>query len=233
MTKVKVKFSKQNDDFINELREQVKDYFKSNNKSKYGNANLIIKSVFMFTLYLAPYFLMVLGIISSVPVMLICWAIMGAGMAGVGMVTMHDANHGSFSKNNRINKIVGRSIYLLGGYPPNWRYQHNTMHHGYTNIDGHDEDIKPADILRFSPHRPLKKIHKYQHLYAFFFYGLMTMTWSIDKDYRQLFGYKKAGIKLSGNRSYPRMITELIVAKIMYFSIFLVIPIIFVPFSFQ
>ena len=57
MTKVKVKFSKQNDDFISELREKVKDYFKKNNISKHGNVNLVAKTVFMFSLYLAPYFL--------------------------------------------------------------------------------------------------------------------------------------------------------------------------------
>ncbi len=231
MSNVKVKFSKQNSDFINELRESVKEYFNRNKLSKYGNANLVIKTVFMFLLYLIPYVLMLLGLISSVPGFLILWAIMGAGMAGVGMGTMHDANHGSFSKSNRINKLLSASLFLLGGYPPNWRYQHNTMHHGYTNIDGHDEDIAPAGILRFSPHKPLKKIHKYQHWYALPLYGLMTMTWSIDKDYKQLFSYKKAGVKLSGGRSYPRMITELILAKIMYFSVFLFIPLFFMPFA--
>ena len=47
MSKVKVKFSKQNTDFIVELRGRVKEYFEKSGKSKYGNANLVIKSVFM------------------------------------------------------------------------------------------------------------------------------------------------------------------------------------------
>jgi len=231
MTRVKVKFSKENADFISELREKVKDYFNNNNTTRYGNTNLILKSVFMFTVYISPYTLMLSGLISNVVVTLICWLIMGVGMAGVGMVTMHDANHGSYSKSSKLNKILGSSLYLLGGYPPNWIHQHNTMHHGYTNIDGYDEDIAPAGILRFSPHKPLKKIHKYQYWYAFFFYGLMTVSWAVNKDYKQLFNNKNNGVKLSNSKSYRQMLAEVIVTKILYFSIFLITPMVILPFS--
>jgi linoleoyl-CoA desaturase len=229
MTKTKVKFSKQNADFIGELREKVKEYFGKKNMNKYGNTNLIVKSGFMFSLYIVPYFFMVLGLVDSLSAILLCWLIMGFGKAGIGMGVMHDANHGSFSQSTRLNNLLGKSLYLLGGFPPNWKYQHNTMHHGYTNIDGHDEDIDPAGILRFSPHKPLKKIHRYQHWYAWFFYGLMTLTWAIDKDFKQLSGYKKNGVKLSGNKKYTQMFTDLIIAKLLYFTAFIVIPIIVLP----
>ena len=170
MTKTKVKFSAQiKPEFINELRETVKAYFETNKISKYGNANMIAKTVFMVALYLAPYMLMVLGVITSLPWIFLCWIVMGIGMAGVGMAIMHDANHGSYSKNKTINMLLSKSLYLLGGFPPNWQHQHNTLHHGFTNIEGHDDDIAPIGFLRFSPHRPLLKIHKFQYLYAWFF----------------------------------------------------------------
>ena len=231
MTTLKIKFTKDNSEFINELRAKVKEYFELNKLSKYGNTNLVIKSIFMFSLYLVPYFLMVFGVINAIWLIIMLWMIMGVGMSGIGMVVMHDANHGSFSKHSRINKLLGRSMYLLGGFPANWRYQHNTMHHGYTNIDGHDEDIDPASILRFSPHKPLKKIHRYQHWYAIFLYGLMTFTWIIDKDIEQLLGYKKRGISLSSKRNYNGLMFDLVISKLFYYVTFLIIPLIFIPVS--
>ena len=48
------------------------------------------------------------------------------------------------------------------------------LHHTFTNIDGLDEDINPGPLLRFSPLKPLKPWHKFQHYYCWFFYGLMT-----------------------------------------------------------
>ena len=219
-----IKYSKNKLDFTTELRSSVNEYFSKNNITPYGNWKIYLKSIFMATIYLGPLVLMVSGLVTSVLAVMACWFLMGLGMAGLGMATMHDANHGSFSKNRRLNKLFGNSMYLLGGFPPNWRYQHNTMHHGFTNIEGHDEDIAPPGILRFSPHRPLKKIHRFQYIYAWFFYGLMTISWIVTKDFRQLLKYRKNGVRISGKRKYSQLLTELIIAKTVYYLVFLVVP---------
>jgi linoleoyl-CoA desaturase len=230
MIQKKIKFSAQiNSDFINELREKVKIYFEINKISKYGNTSLILKSIFMFTVYLAPYILMITGVITSLPAIFICWALMGIGMAGVGMGMMHDANHGTFSKNRKINNLLGKSLYLLGGFPPNWKFQHNTLHHAYTNIDGHDEDISPAGILRFSPHKPLYKIHRYQNWYAWFFYGLMTLLWATSKDFMQFKRFKGSGTAYSGKTPFAQMFISIILGKVFYYILFLVIPLLTIP----
>jgi linoleoyl-CoA desaturase len=227
MIKNKIKFSAQiKPDFINELREKVKNYFETNQISKYGNTEMILKSIFMVSLYFIPYILMISGIFSSPALVLVCWIIMGIGMAGVGMGVMHDANHGTYSKNKKINSIVGKSIYLIGGYPPNWKFQHNTLHHAYTNIDGHDEDISSISLLRLSPHKPLFKVHKIQNWYAWFFYGLMTLFWATGKDFMQLLRYKEAGTAFTGNKSYLTMLFHMILGKIVYYAIFLFVPLI-------
>ena len=98
----KIKFPGQKQpEFIKELREKVNQHFAENNLSKYGNATLVIKTVFMLSLYLVPYLLMVTGVISSFGGALTAWIIMGVGVAGVGMGVMHDANHQAFSKNRK------------------------------------------------------------------------------------------------------------------------------------
>jgi linoleoyl-CoA desaturase len=232
MTKDKIKFPlPTKTDFINELREKVKEYFETNQISKYGNANIVLKSAFMVLLYLVPFALMLTGVVQLLPLIFLCWIIMGIGMAGIGMALMHDANHGSYSKNQKINALLAKSLYLLGGFPPNWQYQHNTLHHGFTNIDGHDEDIAPMGLLRFSPHKPLLKIHKYQYLYAWFFYGLMTLSWTTIKDFQKLYEYKKMGADLSSKNSYNQLQLKIIVSKILYYIIFLVLPLIILPVS--
>jgi linoleoyl-CoA desaturase len=145
------------------------------------------------------------------------------------MVLMHDANHGTFSEKQGVNSLLSKSLYLLGGFPPNWQYQHNTLHHGYTNIEGHDEDIDPGGFLRFSPHKPHRNMHRYQHLYAWFLYGLMTISWVTVKDFVRLFKYKKEGVSLSSNKKHKQLLIDLSIAKILYYLVFLVIPIIVLP----
>jgi linoleoyl-CoA desaturase len=231
MTPVKIKFPNQKQpEFINELRLEVKKYFDEKGISKYGNTSLVTKTILMLLLYFAPFALMLSGLVVSAPAILLCWAIMGIAMAGLGMGVMHDANHGSYSQKASINKFVSQSMYLLGGFPTNWKYQHNTMHHGFTNVDGHDEDIDPpAGILRLSPHKPLNKIHKFQHWYAWGVYGIMTLSWITMKDFKQLFRYKKEKAPLASNKSYNRLIFDLIISKIIFWAFFFVLPIILVP----
>ncbi len=227
-----IRFSAQNNkEFIIELREKVSAYFTSNKISEQGNFNLVFKTCFMIALYLTPYFLMIFGVIESFIGVLGCWFVMGVGMAGVGMGVMHDANHHSFSKSRLINKWMGNTLYLLGGSPVTWQHQHNTLHHGYTNIDGIDEDISPVGVLRFSPHKPLLKIHKFQHIYAWFFYGLMTLLWVTTKDFKQLINYKKAQVSLSNNKSFGQLLALLIISKMIYYIVIMLVPMLVLPFA--
>lgn len=226
MTRKKLNFSfKKNSDFVNDLRQQVKTYFDENNISKYGNLSLVTKSILMAALYSLPFIAILTGLASSSFSIILSWSVMGLGMAGVGMVLMHDANHGSFSKHKSINNLLSKSMYFLGGYPLNWRYQHNNLHHKYTNIEGYDEDISPVNILRFSPHKPLQKIHRYQHIYAWFFYSLMTISWALYRDFNQLSRYYRENNTSFTKKSFRFHLVDLIIAKIVYFGLFIALPI--------
>lgn len=226
-----IKYKKDKLEFITELRASVKNYFENKGIEKYGSLEIIIKSIVMALIYFIPFSLMLTGLVDTLGLMLLCWVIMGLGMSGIGLVTMHDANHGSFSKHHWVNNLFGNSLYLLGGFPATWKHQHNTLHHGFTNIEGHDEDIAHGGVLRFSPHKPLKKVHKYQYIYAWLFYGLMTVSWVTTKDFRQLKKYKNEGAILSSNGNYRQLFFKLWISKIMYYVIFLVVPLLFIPLS--
>jgi linoleoyl-CoA desaturase len=225
----KIKFSKEKRNFVTELRANIKMHFENQDLGKYGNTEILIKTMVMALVYLVPYGIMLSGMINSPGLLLICWITMGLGMSGIGLVTMHDANHGAFSKHKWVNTFFGNSLYLLGGFPANWKHQHNTLHHGYTNIEGHDEDIAHGGVLRFSPHKPLKKIHKYQYIFAWLLYGLMTFSWVTVKDFRRLRKYKKEGAVLNKSGNYNHLLFKLVFSKIVYYTLFLVVPLVVVP----
>jgi linoleoyl-CoA desaturase len=167
---------------------------------------------------------MIFGVIENTWLMLLLSAVMGFGMAGIGLAIMHDANHGSFSKYAWVNKVMSYSMEILGGNGLNWRIQHNVLHHSFTNVHDLDEDIKTVSILRFSPNDPVKKIHKFQVFYAWFFYGLMTLSWMTNKDFMQLVRYKKKGLLQSQNISFKKAMTFLIIAKVAYYVAIALIP---------
>lgn len=225
-----IKFPNTNQqEFVLELRKRIFDYFEENKISKYGNASMFLKTAFMFSLYLVPYFLMVFSVVTNPFTMFLLWGVMGLGMAGIGLSVMHDANHNSYSKNKMVNKILSYSLNFLGGFSHTWQHQHNTLHHHYTNIDDHDEDIDPGKVLRLSPNKPRRKFHRFQHFYAWFLYGLMTLMWTTSKDFKQLYRYSKDGVLLGRKKTYPKLLAELIVSKVFYYAYILVIPILVLP----
>jgi len=219
-----VKFNtKDHKEFFKEVRSNVNKYFKDNNISRYANAAMVFKTVFMIGLYFGPLVLMLTGVVSSLWPVMAMWVLMGFGMAGVGFSVMHDANHGSYSKNPKVNNALGFLISFIGGYRENWKIQHNILHHSFTNVEGFDEDIKNP-TLRLSPKQERKWFHKYQAFYAPFLYGIMTLYWYTAKDYQGLARYKKRHL-LEGQRiSYKKAIAELTFNKIWYALLMIVLP---------
>jgi omega-6 fatty acid desaturase (delta-12 desaturase) len=58
---------------------------------------------------------------------------------GVLFIVGHDACHGSLTRHSWLNHIVGRIAFLPALVPFScWRFAHNYVHHGFTNIRGLD-----------------------------------------------------------------------------------------------
>ena len=221
--------NKSRGEFTATLRKNVNDYFKEKKISTKGNFKMVFKSIVMISVYLIPFILML-----TLP--LNAWLIfplsivMGIGMAGIGMNVMHDAVHGSFSKKGWLNKLFGTTMYFIGGNTFNWKVQHNILHHTFTNIEGFDEDIEPKASLRLSVHTPLKKIHRFQHIYAFFLYCLMTLSRTFT-EIGQLIKYNRAGITKQQGSTPKKEMVKLILTKSAYLLIILGLPLLFSGFS--
>ncbi len=222
-----IKFSRNDTKkFFITLNKRVNDHFKKLKKSKTGNWKLYSKTLIMFSFFLTPYFLILFTNLNIWAKISLC-VVMGIGMAGVGMNVMHDGNHGSFSKNKWINKLMGASIYILAGNVHNWKVQHNMLHHTYTNIHGHDEDLEAGRIIRFSKHSEWSAYHRFQHIYSVFLYGLLTINWAITTDIKQTRRYLKRKLTYRKKLQPIRQWFILFFTKLIYFVLWIVLPIIF------
>ena len=209
--------------FYKVLSQRVNHYFKTHQLKKTGNYRLYFKSIVMMALLVVPYVLLLTVSMPGWLQLLLC-VVAGVGMAGIGMNIMHDGNHGAYSSHPLVNKIMGSTIYFLAGNAHNWKIQHNFLHHTFTNIDGHDEDLETGGILRFSKHQPWKPFHRFQHLYSVFLYGLLTLNWAIVADFSQLRRYLRDHKAVAATKKPSTLWTILIVTKILYFIGWLVIP---------
>ena len=211
------------------LRKNVNAYFKEKGISSKGNLTLVIQAIVMISLYVGPFFVM-LFVPMNAWLALLLTAVMGIGIAGTGMCVMHDAVHGSFSHKPWLNTMFGGTLYLLGSNVFNWKMQHNIFHHAYTNIGGIDEDIDSKGPIRLSVTAPLKKIHKYQYIHAFFFYGLLTLS-KMVKDFTQLAAYNKSGVTARYNVNPTREYTRMVIVKVLYLLVIIGLPIWITPFT--
>ena len=185
----KVKFvNTDKSDFSKILRERVNLYFSENNISPYANAEMIVKSIVMFSGLFLSYGLLISGTLPGWA-MLVCCVTYGIFMSGIGFSVQHDANHGAYSHRHWINELMGYSLNLVGGNAFTWKIQHNILHHTYTNVYGMDEDLDAGIVVRLSPKATHRPHHRYQHYFAFFLYGLVTLSWVLAKDFKKIKRY--------------------------------------------
>lgn len=209
-------------DFVRHLRKNVSDYFTKNHISTKGNTAMVIKTIVMTALYVLPFVLLL-----TIPMPLVAAAglcvLMGIGIAGVGMSVMHDACHGAYSKRHWVNQVLGGSLYLLGSNVLNWKIQHNVLHHTYTNISGMDEDINEKGPIRLAVKTPLKKYHRFQYIYVFLFYGLMTLVKLIN-DFPNLFKYNNKGLVRQQHGELKNEFIKMAVRKLLYVVVMFGLP---------
>jgi linoleoyl-CoA desaturase len=224
-----LKFAPGKADFFLTLNQRVNSYFKTNGIERTANTEMIVKTIFMFTLYFTPYFILITGTVTNIWAMFGMCVLMGLGTAGIGLSVMHDANHGSYSSKSWVNNFLGFSLNLIGGYALNWKVQHNVLHHTYTNVHDTDEDISPRGVLRMAPGSEWRPMHRYQHMYAWFFYGLLTLVWVVQKDFSRLVKYDREGLLKKQKTTAQKEWIILIISKVCYIAYVFVLPLVLLP----
>ncbi|PSL43830.1 linoleoyl-CoA desaturase [Chitinophaga niastensis] len=216
------------DSFIEAVTSKVKAYFETNDISPYANTGMWVKTIVMLLLYFVPYIFIVTGFgANNIWLFFGLWFLMGWGMIGLGTSVMHDANHGTYSPNKKVNTTIGYILEIIGGYTVTWKIQHNVLHHTYTNIAGLDDDINSIVLLRLSPRQPWHWFHRYQYIYTWFFYMIMTLFWMTAKDYLQVVRYKHHDLLIKQKVSLKQAIFHITLYKLFYYGYVLVLPLLF------
>lgn len=207
--------------FFATARKRVDLYFKEKGISRNANGQMWIKTIFCLGCFLALYLLILSGWF-PVWAMLGMAVLLGAFAAFLGFNICHDAIHGSFSHSSKVNKGLSYIFYLIGANPYLWNISHNIVHHTFTNIPGHDEDIEVAPgLIRLDESEKVNKIQRYQHLYAFWLYGLASLSWVLRKDYVKFF-QKQIG---QHQAQHPRKeYFNLFFYKMLYYFLFIGMP---------
>ncbi|GGK79457.1 fatty acid desaturase [Rufibacter glacialis] len=220
----KVKFINKNQSaFFATVRQRVETSFKEKGLSKNGNGAMWGKTAFFVLGFFSLYLLILSGWFGAWAMLGLTLAL-GAFAAFIGFNVCHDAIHGSFSQHARVNKGLSFLFHLVGANPYVWNITHNIVHHTYTNIPGHDEDIEVAPgLIRLDASEKVNGIQRYQHLYAFWLYGLASLSWVLRKDYIKFFK-KNIG---QHTAQHPRIeYFNLFFYKILHYVIFIAIPLV-------
>ncbi len=208
-------------EFSKTVKKRVDQYFEENDISKHANLQMVIKTIILLSVYLGSYALIISGQFSLGTMWALC-VLMGIGMAGVGFSVSHDALHGAYSSNKYINRALGYTFDMLGANGYIWKITHNIIHHTYTNIHGHDEDLEVSEFIRLSPHSEHKPIHRVQHILAFFAYSLAMLFWVFVKDYKN---FLKTNIGPYNDKTHPTSEwISLFVTKALFYTYMLVLP---------
>ena len=221
MLAAQVKFEGRAAEFVAELKERVDAYFEGSGRSRHADWRMIARTVSAFSLTFLPYAL-ILSNRFTPWAMLVLAIVMGVGIAGIGFGVSHDALHGAYSANPKVNRLLGFSFDLLGANGYLWKITHNVIHHTYTNIHGIDEDLEVSPLIRLSPRSEWRPIHRIQPFFAFALYGLSTLFWVFAKDYKY-FLQKNLG-PYKDKAHPPQEITILIAGKVIHYIWSLVIP---------
>jgi len=86
---------------------------------------------------------------------------------------------------------------------------------GHIGFDAHiEDDIADKTVLRFSPHTTLRWYHRLQPVYAFFFYGLLTLYWVTLKDYVQFILYTRDGVNPNTRTQNVKLLLGIILTTV-------------------
>ncbi len=214
-----------NKDFASTLLQRVNNYFKENELERTGNFRLMIKAILIYSTYIATFMAILFSNTEGTWMMFGLWAVLGLLAAIIGTAVMHDALHGTFSKNVKLNNFFAYSAEFLGVNGELWKIQHNVLHHSFTNIEEVDGDIDTNNLLRFTPHQKRYWFHRFQLVYAPVLYGALTIAWVGVKDFVKVHDFNKKGL-LRGKNKFSKQMRRNIFTKVFYFSLFLVLPMI-------
>ena len=177
----KLKF-KGSDRFLRELKLRVDAYFEQTGQSRRDCPQMYFKTATILVWFVSAYLLLLFLAPTwwiSVPLAVV----MGLALSAIGFNIQHDGGHKAYSDRQWVNRLMSMTIDMIGGSSYLWDIKHNSIHHTFTNIDGHDDDINVGALGRLSPQQPRYPFHRAQGVYLWFLYGFLAIKWNLFDDF--------------------------------------------------
>ena len=212
--------------FYKELKRRVDGYFATTQLARRGSPRMYLKSAVILSWFVASYAGLVFGARTwwqAVPLAIS----LALAVAGIGFAIQHDANHGSYSSNERINRLMGITLDLLGASSYVWKWKHNIFHHTYTNLSGADADISIQVFARLTPAQPRYRIHRVQQFYLWLLYGFLLAKWQFVDDFKKIALGRIAENRVPRPRGWA--LVELIGGKVAFLAWAFLVPMLFHP----
>ncbi len=212
--------------FQTELRRRVEESFKTAGRPQRDCWQIYLKAAVILVSFVALYVLLVFfaqnwwqGLILAV--------LLGLATGGIGFNIQHDGGHRAFSRREWVNRVMASTLDVIGGSSYVWRWKHAVIHHTYVNIPGYDTDIDVGGLACLSPHHPRHAFHRWQHLYIWPFYGMLTVKWHLINDFRYIITGRV------GPHHFPRPrgweLVVFIGGKVVFASLAFAVPMLFHP----
>jgi len=212
--------------FFRDLKQRVDAYFESSGVRRRDNPQMYVKTAVILLWFGASYGLLMFAAATWWQSTLLALSLAFAATA-IGFSVQHDANHGAYSQNRVVNRLMSNTLDLIGASSYVWQWKHNIFHHTYTNLNGSDEDINIGIFARLSPSQPRRRIHRLQQFYLWALYGLLVIKWQLIDD------FKNVGQGRIAQNRFPRprrwVLIELIGGKLLFAAWAFVIPMLLHP----
>jgi linoleoyl-CoA desaturase len=135
----------------------------------------------------------------------------------------HDSNHNAISSRPRVNKTLNYIFDLCGISSYMWRILHHRGHHSCINLHGEDDALSGRGIFRFTPYESRAPWHRFQHIYALFFYAMFSLDYVFFRDFESFFFSSHDYLKRT-NHSL-REYAILFAGKTFYITYMLLLPV--------
>jgi len=134
----------------------------------------------------------------------------------------HDSNHNAISSVPLVNKSLNYAFDLCGINSYMWRILHHRGHHSCINLHDEDDALTGRGIFRFTPHEPRARWHRFQHIYALFFYAMFSLDYVFVRDFEAFFFPTHDYLKRT--RHPAREYAILFAGKAFYITYMLIFP---------
>ncbi len=215
------------DPFYRDVKARVARYFEMTGRREHDCPQTYLKSAIIITWVATSYLLLLFAATAwwqAIPLAVS----LGLAVAALGFNIQHDGGHRAYSRYPWINRIMASSLDLAGGSSYIWNHKHNTLHHTYSNIDEHDDDIAIGVLGRFSPEQKRMRFHRLQHFYMWMLYAMLLIKWQLFDDFRDLALGRIGQHKFA--RPKGRDLAIFVGGKLAFFTLAFAIPMWFHPF---